>query len=311
MKKTNFLLLIAAGICYFIITGYDNGPGTNGWDFTGAETGLGNPAGCTNCHGATATSGINISMELDSAGIPTTKYKGGMSYTVKLTGINNTSFSLPKFGFQIGSIEGSSALQTPVNAGTWTTPLPANTHIANPQSGNFVVRLVEHTIPLSTTTGTGGNGSTYEITFDWTAPDSGTGTVSIWAALNLINGNGNTSGDKWNTNHIVIDEWQTGSTGISSLEKNLLEVNIFPNPFSEYAVVRITNDYEFANEKLELKIYNVLGREVKNFNPQTLNFKLGRNDLPNGIYFYQVILSPSLLERAGVRRVAGGKLLIE
>ena len=170
-------------LCYIVVCAYKDGPGTNGYDCTGAETGLGNPTGCT-CHNAFASSGISVMLELDSAGLPTTHYVGGATYTVKLSGVNNGSSSQPKFGFQVASILGATAKTTPVNVGLWSSPLPVNTHLATPQPGFFVVKVAEHTIPIPASTGSGGNGSTYSESFTWTAPVSGTGTISFWAALN-------------------------------------------------------------------------------------------------------------------------------
>lgn len=65
-------------------------------------------------------------------------------------------------------------------------------------------------------------------------------------------------------------------------------VSVFPNPFSENATLRITNWNELTNEKLELKIYDLLGREV--FKQQILNPKseILNPNLPGGIYFYKL-----------------------
>src|ERR1035437_2810016 len=131
MKKNTFIFLLAACAGSLIISGYHGGAGNNGYDCTGAETGLGNFAGCTGgCHAASTS--ITVALELDSAGVPTTNYIGGMAYTVKITGTNTSTAPLPKYGFQIGSIKGGTTLVTPVNAGTWGPAYPAGTHYAVP-----------------------------------------------------------------------------------------------------------------------------------------------------------------------------------
>ncbi|TAL63159.1 MAG: T9SS type A sorting domain-containing protein [Bacteroidetes bacterium] len=60
---------------------------------------------------------------------------------------------------------------------------------------------------------------------------------------------------------------------------------ISPNPFSENATLRITNQYEYTN--VELKIFNALGKivfeETMNSKFETLNL-----NLPGGIYFLQI-----------------------
>jgi hypothetical protein len=205
MKKITFVYLLALCAGSLIICSYAGGAASHNIEGTGAETGLGNSAGCgTGCHASATTT--TITFELDSAGIPTTRYVGGMTYTVRLMGKNTSTTSLPKFGFQIGCIVGSAAATTPVNAGTWKAPFPANTKYVAPKAGQFVVGIVEQTAAITATTGTGGNGTTYVQIFNWTAPAAGTGTISFWAALNAVSGNGSDSGDKYNTGHIAITE---------------------------------------------------------------------------------------------------------
>jgi hypothetical protein len=205
MKKITFVYLLALCAGSLMICSYAGGASSHNIEGTGAETGLGNSAGCgTGCHTSATTT--TIALELDSAGISTTRYVAGMTYTVKLTGKNTSTTSLPKFGFQIGSIVGASAVAAPVNAGTWKAPFPASTKYVAPKAGQFVVGVVEQTAAIAATSGTGGNGTTYVETFNWTAPASGTGTISFWAALNAVNGNGSDTGDKYNTGHISITE---------------------------------------------------------------------------------------------------------
>lgn len=210
MNKATFVYLIALCGISLIVCSYAGGASSHNIEGTGAETGLGNSAGCgQGCHTSGTTTTINI--ELDSAGIPTTRYVAGKSYTVKLTGKNTSTTSLPKFGFQIGSIVGASATTTPVNAGSWVAPFPTNTKYVAPKAGKFVVGIVEQTAALAATSGSGGNGTTYVQTFNWTAPASGTGTISFWAVINAVNGNGSDSGDKYNTGHVTITELIPGS----------------------------------------------------------------------------------------------------
>ncbi len=205
MKKTTFIYLIALCAGSLMICSYASGTAGANIDGTGAETGLSNSAGCgQGCHASATT--IAITVELDSAGIPTTRYMGGMTYTVKITGKNTGTASLPKFGFQIGAIQGANAVNTPLNAGTWTAPFPVNTNYVAPKAGQFVVGIVEQTAAIAATTGTGGNGTTYVQTLNWVAPVGGTGTISFWGVINAVNGNGSETGDKYNTAHIVINE---------------------------------------------------------------------------------------------------------
>lgn len=214
MKKRNVTFFLALGISYLAFVSYKTGPANNGYDCTGAETGLGNPTGCAgaSCHGTTATTGITLAVEVDTVGgTPVTQYKPGITYTIKITGTNTTANTLPKYGFQATVIKGSVAATTPVNAGTLQqTGLPAGVAYRSASPGNYVCNIVEHSSPLNPTTGTGGNGTTYVQSFTWTAPAAGTGTVSVWAVLNAVNNDlNNSTADKWNTNHTTLTEMVT------------------------------------------------------------------------------------------------------
>lgn len=258
MKIVLCLCVITMG--YIVINGYSGGPAaTAQYDCTGAETDNGNPAGCTGggCHSSSATAGIAVTLELDSAGMPTTHYVGGMSYTVVITGTNNTSNNLPKFGMQIACVKGTTPSATPTQTGTWNGPYPLGTHYSAPAT-YFLVGVVEHGTRLSPFSGTGGNGTVYKETFKWTAPMSGTGTISFWGALNAVNNNGSADGgDLWNVTHIVINEWNL--TSVASIRNNAFNMGIFPNPANEHA----TLEYSLKETSdVQADLYNICGQKV-------------------------------------------------
>ena len=74
-----------------------------------------------------------------------------------------------------------------------------------------------------------------------------------------------------------------------SIEKNLNNISVFPNPISSNNYLNIIN--ESSNKIKEINIYNFLGRsELKygldiNSNVNKLNL----NELPNGIYLLKII----------------------
>jgi hypothetical protein len=302
MKKRTILYCLVGLCCYFIISSYSAGPGTNGYDCTGAETALGNPTGCTTCHGSTATAGIAVSLTLDSAGgVTTTHYKGGMTYTVTIKGTNNTTSTLPKFGLQIGSILGTSAVATPTNAGTWSTTCPVGTHYAAPSAGNMVVGVVEHNTKLPPTTGTGGNGSTYVESFVWTAPASGTGAISFWGVLNAINNNGSAdAGDLWNLNHVTINEWTSSGNAVNEISPNQFNVSVFPNPASDY--INLTYKLD-SKSVVSIKLINLNGQAVaellnenQSSGAQSNTIKLPEG-LDKGVYFLQATINDQQIVR--------------
>lgn len=260
MKNKIIVLNIISVFIVIIMCSYSSGPASHSYDCTGAETGLQNPKGCKTCHGSTASLSTQISLELDSLGVATTHYSGGLTYTVKLLGVNNSNLSLPQFGFQVSCIKGNVAVVTPVNAGTWTAPFPTYTHHSNPSAGNYVTSIVEHSIPLPASTGGGANGSTYIRSFIWKAPVSGTGNVSFWAVMNLVNGNGNNdTGDKWNTNQMIVPEWPI-TTEVSSVNEKL-EIDLYPNPSENFLHLNLKN---FNPGTYTLLVYDLSGSLVEN-----------------------------------------------
>lgn len=176
-----------------------------GGDGSGATT----AAGCS-CHNSVTSLGTTI--ELDSAGIPVTSYKAGVSYTVKITATNASAISYPKYGFQLASVKvsgaGTGAAQ---QAGTWGTTLPTNV-----KKTTLSIPIIEQNIPLTATSGTGGNGTTYTQIIPWTAPIAGTGSVKFYGVLNAVDGTGGTSGDGYQVaTPITITESVTAIASVS------------------------------------------------------------------------------------------------
>ena len=253
MKKKVLLFTLTAGIGAFALSSYHAGPALNGYDCTGGESAgtgsLANPTGCSlgsgGCHGTTATSTITAALELDSAGVATTHYMPGNTYTVKITGTNGSGSTLPRYGFQIAALKGAVSTATESDGGTWaTTGLPATTHIAPPIStptpySQLTVAEQSAAIVCS--------GTSFTESFSWTAPAAGTGSVSFWGVVNFVNGNGNADGgDLWNTNHVVINEWTTLS--VSSVANNI-SLKAFPNP--------VINNLSLQMDNTEAGTYSV------------------------------------------------------
>jgi len=268
MKKKILLFAMVAGLGSLTISSWKTGAAFNvGAECTGAETGLSNPTGCSiggsSCHNTSATTGITVAIELDSAGIATAHYKGGMAYTIKITATNTTSNTLPAFGFQVGVIEGSTAVFTPMNAGTWTsTGLPTGVRYTPAVAGSFVVSVMEQSTPLSPTSGTGATGTTYVESLKWTAPVAGTGTISIWSAVNAVNNNGvQDAGDLWNTNHAVINEWPARSA-VSNVVNNI-NIKVYPNPTINNLNLQFDNSQSGI---YAIRVYDLSGRIIYNEN---------------------------------------------
>jgi predicted lipoprotein with Yx(FWY)xxD motif len=280
MKKRILLFTAVAGFCYLAFSSHSAGPAASQYDCSGADvnTSSGNPAGCSTgggCHALTATAGINVVIELDSAGVVasstaggTGHYKPGFTYQVKITGTNTTSNSLPKWGFQVAATKGataSSTTSTSINAGTLqSTGLPTGlSYWAAPgSSSTFYANVVGHNMRLSPASGTGGSGTTYIDSFTWTAPAAGTGVVSVFGALNAVNDSGGAdAGDLWNIAHLVLNEITT-STSVTSISNNI-SITAFPNPVKNELNLQIDNA---GSGTYSYQVFDLMGNSIANGN---------------------------------------------
>ena len=77
-------------------------------------------------------------------------------------------------------------------------------------------------------------------------------------------------------------------TGLGSYDKgnSVGSVSIYPNPFSGSINIDL-NDAPRAN-KIELSLYNLLGKKVLNSIITKQSTSLPISNLPSGIYFYKV-----------------------
>ncbi len=181
IKSTLALFFIIA--TYIIINAWSGGYGSGG-----NQTGSTGSTGCS-CHGANANLAVTVS--LDSMGVPVTSYRPGGSYTVRIKGVNNSAGTYPEYGFQISTVKAASAgTASAVNIGTWGA-MPANTQV----TANGSIQLAEQSAPNLAFSGSGGNGTIYQMSIPWTAPAAGTGSIKIYGIVNAVNGNGNIQGD--------------------------------------------------------------------------------------------------------------------
>ncbi len=84
--------------------------------------------------------------------------------------------------------------------------------------------------------------------------------------------------------------------------ENEPRVYIYPNPFSETAILRIANLPSTQTDNLELRIYDLLGKQIHaTLLRQADSFIIRSNNMPAGMYLYHVLLNGE--------RIANGKLL--
>ena len=288
MKKQLLIATLASAACLLILRGNASGPSAvNHYDCTGGESaGVGayvNPTGCSaagaSCHGSVggSTATILVALELDSAGMATTHYKAGMSYTVTITGTNTSGLSLPFYGFQLASLADSVSTSSNADAGTWaTTGLPAHTHRTAPSTLGTQLTIMEHSSAITVPS----PGTIFTETFTWTAPAAGTGTISFWGAANFVNGDALASAlDKWNSNSLIIHEW-TIPTAVATVTVGSV-VNVYPNPVQNE--LTISSPGGFATGSV-VQVYDLTGKVVQSRETAGEQMKLDMRSLPAGLY---------------------------
>lgn len=150
------------------------------------HTGAPGQSNCTSCHGGTVNSGSATRSLVFNGNPNLTSYTPGQTYTAVLT-INQTGIGT--FGFQMISRNANNT-----NVGTFIATNVNETQVSN---GYF-----QHNSGGITAATTGSK----SWTFSWTAPATGTGTVSFYVATNAADGTGGTSGDAIYTNVFTLTE---------------------------------------------------------------------------------------------------------
>ncbi len=184
--KTKHLLyvLIFPGIFFGLSSWYSGGS-------PGGKTGSPGDGGanCTQCHTGTPQSATGWI----TSDIPAEGYTAGETYTITATGMHS---GVVKFGFESTSEDNSGNKK-----GEIVITDAAQTKLTNNNSA------VTHT-----PTGTTPDGDSKTWTFDWTAPDAGSGDITFYGAFNAANGNGNNQGDViYLTSTTVMENVNTGT----------------------------------------------------------------------------------------------------
>lgn len=213
MKKQILLLTAASAFAYITLSSNlggaaDPSSGTGG-NRTGAKASS-TTCGGSGCHGTGTSTTASISVKSGSTTV--TQYVPGNTYTVTISGSNTSS--LPKFGFQFAAVSGSGSTQ--VQAGTFSG-LPTNV-----ASHTFTsLSIIEQTSQLS------GSSGTYTTSFNWTAPTTAVGTITMYCTLNAVDGNGSENSADISGNTSTTLTPSTTAVGEVSAEAT---VKAYPNP---------------------------------------------------------------------------------
>ncbi len=263
MKKRTLLFTAIAGMGFLLFSSYSRGPAFNNRNCTGAK---GSVTNCSACHGAGASTAVTITVDSGSSMTPTTRYKPGMQYTIKIHGTNSSS--LPKFGFQFASVSGTGASQ--VQAGTFgglTASLSDDVFSS--------LHFVEQNTTLAAT-----SAGVYDATFTWTAPSTGVSNITMYCTLNAVDGTGSDNpADISGNTSVVLTPITT--TSVASVSNNN-SFKAYPNP-----VVNTLNLLNENNGTFSVKVFDLNGRLI--VSEQQNVTSINTSDWAQGLY--QVVVS--------------------
>ncbi len=215
---------------------------------------------------------------------------GGSTWSQLSTGtipfMNGIDMADANTGFVVGD---GGSIMTTTNGGTaWTTQ-------------------------TSGTTDTLQDVSFFSASVGWTCGLSGTIRRTINGGTNW---NGETSGTTQNLNGIyaldATTAWavgsggkiikRTGTTGINDGHGFNYNINVYPNPFSNYTTVSFNTSS--GNEPFSIVVFDVTGKETRRIsNITSSEIILSREELSCGIYTYKLLNKTNAV-------VAAGKLII-
>lgn len=234
----------------------------------GDETQGGQPMTCQACHNQgpiQATVAISV---LDSANNAVTQYRPGQQYKARVT-INATGQNLNGYGFQMIALRDSD--NTDLDG--FTDVNPNNYKIATIPGGRT---YAEHN-NISPT-------NTFDVT--WTAPPTGTGSVTFYAAGNGVNSNGTTSGDGAGSSSLKLTELSSAAGDPLALPGAW---TVWPNPVADLL--------QLSGNGLDLgyyrfRIFNASGQMVwetaQLIQNEAFLSNIPASDWQPGVYFVQM-----------------------
>ena len=242
-----------------------------------SRTGAPGEQTCTQCHTGTANDGSTTS-SISSSLITMSEYQPGVTYNMTLS-INNGS---SKNGFQVVALENAGN----TNAGALIVTDATNTFSIT-GSGNT---YINHT-------GAGTNQNSWN--FDWTAPASNIGDVTLYYAYNVTDANGGNGGDQ-----IYLGQLNLQSAGNpSSIESNREILN--QSFTAAHNVSNNTIQLEFSNSSHSplafVKVFNIEGKCIQ---VDEISVSAGKNKsniqtdfFSKGIYLVSLFLDNNVVTR--------------
>lgn len=115
--------------------------------------------------------------------------------------------------------------------------------------------------------------------FNWVAPDAGTGAVNFYLAVNAANGNGNNTGDVIYLSSISVTE----EIAESITQSEASSFSVYPNPARESVFVEINDAAK------EISLMNASGAVIQSYRADaSRNQKLDISGISPGVYYIKI-----------------------
>ncbi len=239
MKHRLVLLLFSLSIILIVASGFEiNSPCDA--PFVGGHTGAPGETNCTGCHAGTNNSGPGVLTFDIGNGI--SQYVPGQTYVGTVTIGQN---AINKFGFACVALKDS----TNISTGTFSLIDAARTRTYV----DGIRYYVSHN-PCGADASTVG---TNQWTFNWTAPSTNAGTITLYVGSLSANHNHATSGDYAYSTFIQLS---ASTADVNEIRNNYLNVCLFPNP-SE-GNVEISYEIKEAGQN-SILLFDIRGRLLK------------------------------------------------
>ncbi|NND33687.1 MAG: hypothetical protein HKN76_13950, partial [Saprospiraceae bacterium] len=202
MKRKSLLFFLFIAFSAYIWLGHSSGPGVvQDTDRTGSPL---SPDYCKACHNG-GNFGTEVNILLLGENDTVTEYVPAETYTLQ---VSISAQGAEGYGFQAVALDSG-------NMGTGAFGAPGNgTQITAVGGVNYFEHSARSGSPV------------FEI--EWTAPESGAGDVTFYAAGNAVNANFQVGGDLADTALLVVTE--SVSAGLRDQAASIIELQVSPNP---------------------------------------------------------------------------------
>ena len=239
----------------------------------GGHTGAPGETSCAGCHAGTDNSGAATVTFNIGGGI--TQYIPGQVYSCTV-GISQGG--VDKMGFSCLALR--DANNTTVGTFTLTDPLRTRTYM------DGIRNYVSHK-PCAADAATVGIN---QWSFDWQAPSTNVGNITLYLGALATNHNHATSGDSPYTRSVTLTPLI--ASGINEISGKILNSTVAPNPSSNYFTISFNN---LSENKIDITLYDTQGKKIRNLLAGTYKVGLFKEEfssnglgLESGIYFVKI-----------------------